>query len=145
MSKEYLEALKELCEFVNYCDEANEDVGVIEEALQRLESIDNSNPSEALEDLENMVDTFLVENKNKIEFNKVNNYDCELLEERRKDLESYKQALLKAQEQAKVLEIIKKKNVNITSLKAYDLEEYNMVYENKLTQEEFDLLKEILK
>ena len=40
-----------------------------------------------------------------------------------------------------VLKIIFEKNVNIASLKAYDLEEYNMVYENKLTQEEFDSLK----
>ena len=50
-------------------------------------------------------------------------------------------SLLKAQEQEKVLEIINEKEVNISSLKAYDLEEYNMIYENKLTQEEFDLLK----
>jgi len=48
MTKE-LEALKDLCEFVNYCDEANEDVGVIEQALQRLEQIDNANPSKAVE------------------------------------------------------------------------------------------------
>lgn len=56
---------------------------------------------EALGYLENVIDTLLEENKNKIEFNKANNYDCELLEERKKDLEGYKQALLEAQEQEK--------------------------------------------
>jgi hypothetical protein len=60
-----------------------------------------------LEALEKMIDSDLVENKNKIKVSKVNNYDCELLEERRKQLEAYKQALLKAQEQEKENEILK--------------------------------------
>lgn len=42
MNKEYLDALKDLREFVIYCRKSNEDVGIIEKALTRLESIDNA-------------------------------------------------------------------------------------------------------
>lgn len=160
MSRE-LEALERLIEYRRIDVESVErddgtsyenDISIIEKALQRLEAIDNANPSEALKYLENMIDTFLVENKNKIEFNKVNNYDCELLEERRKDLESYKQALIKAQEQGKVLEILFKKQVDLGWLWycihecVNSLNEYNKkmpIEKFKLTQEEFNLLKKV--
>ena len=66
-----------------------------------------------LEALERIIDTLLEENKNKIEVSKANGYDCELLEERRKDLESYKQALIKAQEQDVLLKIIENKLFSI--------------------------------
>lgn len=55
MSKEYLEALNGLFDLVHCQDsfeKAQKYFDVIEEALQRLESIDNANPSEALECLE---------------------------------------------------------------------------------------------
>ena len=100
-----------------------------------------------------MIDTLLVENKNKIEFNKVNNYDCELLEERRKDLESYKQALLKAQEKTDkdiAFDLIDTKNVDIKLLKwAYpSVEAYNTKvrvekdywWRDELSKEEFEFL-----
>jgi hypothetical protein len=58
------------------------------------------------------------------------------------------QALLKAQEQEKVLDIIFEKEVDLRDLKAYfklerGLQEYNrhQYKENELTEEEFDLLK----
>lgn len=94
MTKE-LEALKDLCEFVNYCDEANEDVGVIEQALQRLEQIDNANPSKAITELANIKNTLLsIDLYSKVFIND------DLFE----SLENIKQALLKTQEQEKVLD-----------------------------------------
>lgn len=130
MSKEYLEALK-IVKY-NSSKEVVEAFDVIEKGLQRLEAIDNAEPSEALTEI----------------FNIIYNLDCGTTYEQDKKLDecrkTIKQALLKAQEQEKVLNIIKEKEVNIASLKAYDLEEYNMIYENKLTEEEFDLLKEYL-
>ena len=108
------------------------DFNIIKQALQRLESIDNANPSEALECLE--------EN------------ELVLL---RKDYNLLHQALIKAQEQEKVLEIIKEKNVDIIRIrhlifksqknpKYWDLRYYNefrVIDDEKLTQEEFELLK----
>ena len=55
MSKEYLEALNGLFDLVHCQDsfeKAQKYFDIIEEALQRLESIDNAEPSEALECLE---------------------------------------------------------------------------------------------
>lgn len=131
-----------------------------------LKALNDSESNKALEYLENMIDTFLVENKNKIEVSKANNYDCELLEERRKDLESHKQALIKAREQEKVLKIIKKKclytdNLNYVAVcinydmykekmsKKHDTEVVKINWNDKeildylklLKKEEFDLLK----
>lgn len=56
MSKEYLEAFNRLnteddTEYV--FKRATKDIEIVESALQRLEQIDNSNPSEALEYIEN--------------------------------------------------------------------------------------------
>ncbi len=89
----------------------------IEAALLELQAIKEANPNEALKYLENMIDTLLEENKNKIEVSKANGYDCELLEGRRKELESYKQALIKAQEQE--IDITRYK-VTVDSLKSYN-------------------------
>lgn len=90
MGKE-LEALEELRDFRYGKDKLlvcqTQMYLTIKTALHRLESIDNSNPSEALECLE-----------------KVNNYLSdvydykEIKEEVRKDINTIKQALLKAQE-----------------------------------------------
>lgn len=57
MNKEYLEALNGLFDLVHSqesFEKAQKYFDIIEEALQRLESIDNANPSEALECLEEM-------------------------------------------------------------------------------------------
>jgi len=60
-----------------------------------------------------------------------------------------KQALLKAQEQEQVLEIIFEKNVDTYFLKlSKDYKEFNskrFFYEKEITQEEFDTLKVFLK
>ena len=136
MSKKYLEAFKRLNEDdSDYAlKQATKDIETVGQALQRLESIDNANPSEAL----NI--TKATEKYTGI------------------DLSIVKQALLKAQEQEKVLEIIKKKQVDMKlffnalfreqQYKINPLEFYNGSVGYKrlwLTQEEFDLLKEMLK
>lgn len=113
------------------------DYEIIKQALQRLEAIDNANPSEALEKLDK-VNNYL---------NDVYDYK-EIKAERRKDIDSIKQALIKAQEQEKVLEIIKKKNVMVFLLKvSKSIDEYNFHTSEKdeLTQEEFELLKRYFK
>jgi len=126
---------------------------ILKQALTELKVIKESNPSEELEALGRIIDTLLEENKNKIEVSKANGYDCELLEERRKDLESYKQALIKAQNKTDkdiAFDLINTKNVDIKLLKwAYpSVEAYNVkVREQKdywrreeLAKEEFDFL-----
>jgi len=97
MSKEYLEALKRMEYFVNeemgiktfkqsgWHIEGTDDYELVKEALQRLESIDNANPSEALKCLERIKAYFL---------NKTKEIDFQ-------DLRDIEQALIKAQEQEK--------------------------------------------
>lgn len=65
------------------------------------------------------------------------------------EIKIIKRALIKAQEQEKVLEIIKNKEVDTFILMLCDnIEQYNIGLKNKsnrqLTKEEFDLLKKIL-
>ena len=114
------------------------------ESLQRLESIDNSNPNEALECLE-----------------KVKGYrtgginSVEVYLEETKEYISIEQSLLKQQEQDKVIEILKKKRVDLSYLRCcfednQSVHRYNEYIRNKtmdydheeeLTEEEYDLLK----
>ena len=63
------------------------------------------------------------------------------------NINTIKQALIKSQEQEKVLKIIKKKNVMIYALKvSKTVDDYNDLVstDEQLTQEEFDLIKEVL-
>lgn len=106
MSKE-LEALKRMEYFVNeemgiktfkqsgWHIEGTDDYELVKEGLQRLEAIDNSNPSKALEDI----------------FNIIYNLDCGTTYEQDKKLndcrEVLKQALIKAQEQENILNTLK--------------------------------------
>lgn len=103
----------------------DEALDIVEQALQLLEAIKQSSPSEALESLEIM--------------------RCNLPHYYVKEYNTVKQELLKAQEQEKVLDIIKEKNVDIIYLKdSNTVEEYNSHFGCavcKLTQEEFELLK----
>lgn len=114
----------------------------ITKELQRLEAIDNANPSEALKQLGD-ISYFIMEAYS----------DHEPLEENQRDsrqcfvdyCKNIQQALLKAKEQEKALKIIKNKWVDLYALFiAYDLEDYNIKHTIELTQEEFDLLKEVL-
>ena len=111
----------------------------IEKSIHRLESIDNAEPSEALVCLE---------------------YICKILNEKRIDIkwlfkEDYntiKNALIKAEKSLKALEIIKEKECDVSWLKYcikgnLIVEAYNSgypEYHEKLTEEEFNLLKEVL-
>lgn len=64
------------------------------------------------------------------------------------DYQVVKQALLKAQEQEKVLKIIKEKNVDIFRFRKLDFNTFNQLQRScklpELTQEEFDLVKEMM-
>lgn len=120
-------------------------------AMQRLEAIENSNPSEALERLE--------KNRNAIPYAidyRVIKQSLIKTQKQEEDIIHYKGtinnyrrdiALLKdiKKEQEKVLNIIKNKCVDIYLLKSIStLEEYNKsigLRGIELTQEEFDLLK----
>ena len=147
MSKE-LEALHTIAfntqiNGLNFGDELR----IIEQALQRLEAIDNANPSEALRELSIIrhLEIGFDKNGNPLNVGMVDGF------------ETIKQALLKAQEQEKenaelkkVLSIIKEKDVNIwyltVSTKVKNYKDYNSFLMNdknkrQLTQEEFDLLK----
>lgn len=78
------------------------DYAIIEKALQRLEAIDNSNPSEALECLEEIYNWIYCNCGG-------TTYEDDVkLDKIRKIVE---QALIKAQEQEKALEILKEKEV----------------------------------
>ena len=102
-----------------------------------LKSIDNANPSEALQGLESYI--------NNIIFAKdLINQKQQLLT----NITTIKQALLKSEKEHKVLEIIKEKEVNMQVFnQCEDVETYNKVYtkqkDRQLTQEEFSLLKEV--
>lgn len=154
MSKEYSEALEKMCcatleEDLSVRDIYENEYGIVEQALQRLEAIDNANPSEAMEELDKLercADSIrelpmsnwldLAENETQLEL--------EIL----KWVSNIKKAL-------KVLNVIKEKNVDTYCLKTcISLEHYNseMRLKNQnntysyeiwyeLTEEEFDLLK----
>lgn len=149
MSKELDEAWTTIC---HYNDEIIHDMGseyvenplkeeidIVNNALLELKAIKEANPSEALTEI----------------FNIIYNLDCGTTYEQDKKLDecrkTIKQALLKAQEQEKVLEIIKEKRVIVDLLIDNNLEDYNnkiiIIYGyalstgRLLTQEEFDLLK----
>lgn len=150
VSKE-LDALERVDDYVDkdydYCQRGDysKDYKLIKQALQRLEAIDNANPSKAMDYMKSLFKCWehLVKKDNleikEVELEKYifkENYDA------------IKQALIKAQEQEKVLEIIKKKNVLINGLKhSMTLGLYNKCLDDDmiLTQEEFELLKRYFK
>jgi len=143
MSKEYLEAL---AKNIRYKKEyigndtyrlyiKKNEIELLENYLTELEQIKNSNPSQALECLEEMWELSCDSRKPEYGlYGTIKNY------------------ILKSQEQEKVLDVIKKKKVNIDLLYASSsVEQYNdelvilygmwFVKDRQLTEEEFDLLK----
>lgn len=135
MSKEYLEDL--IIEFDELgfeptilCDQQKEIESFrnrLKQVLDYLKSLDNANPSEALECLERFF------NSRKIyEPNNTFVFDCITC------LNSIKQALLKAQEQEKILDILKR----IIKVKKSDVYEFVLVVRG--TDEEEDTIKEWL-
>lgn len=135
MSKE-LEALKRVK--YNISKEVVDAFDSIENALERLEAIDNANPSEALETLK---DALIGNGIN----DTINDYVDNLIL-------PIKQALLKAQENEKVLSIIKEKCVDVGYvIMLFMYKDYNSKMDELwgdkaplyyLTKEEFKLLKE---
>ena len=108
---------------------------------------------EYIEDLFNRMyeaTKYLEENKDTIDTTETGQSIVEIIEEQNEGLEivySIKQELIKSQEMEKTLKIVFEKKVNILLLElAENVDEYNerIVPNGKLTQEDFDLLKEIL-
>ena len=143
MTKEYLEAFRgfkngmitdnAICITKSYFENK---FPIIEQALQRLEAIDNANPSEALKELKILYD----------EIHPIDNIGILNIH-----FNNIEQSLIKSQEQEKVLEIIFEKNVDVWQLKQCDFERYNFwirVYwsdfRKELTEEEFEILKRCL-
>ena len=139
---EALKCVNELWQDINVENDFRNDferLKTIEQALLELQSIKESNPNEVLKILEEVkyAPSFMGGN---------DRYRTYLGSDKlyEKDINIIKQYILKAQENEKVLEIIKDKNVLIYNLKIADnLTEYNRWAddENTLTQEEFELLK----
>ena len=122
--------------------------------IQRLESIDNTKPSEALKELNEIIE-YITEDK-KVKYKATILFDCEII----------KDALLKAQKQEQAFKLINKKLVDLSDVRyCLNYEHYkkgkskefdtkivkidwndNVLLDclNLLTQEEFDLLKEAL-
>lgn len=141
MSNEYLETLSKN---IRYKKEyvgndtyrlyiKKNDIEFLEKEIQRLEQIGNVNPSEALKGLKHIKKYYVPQPCS------AKTYDY---------LEIIEQALLKAQEQEKVLSIIKEKNVDIKLLKLsttwldyYTRVKHKTGYDTELIEEEFDLLK----
>lgn len=113
-----------------------EDYDVVEQALLELQAIKEANPSEALECLEaleqDIKDRVILAEDRQLKI-------CAVI----------KQALLKAQKEHNALEIIKKtKNIKVSfyengSGKHYKIE-FDKTRNQTITEEEFNLLKEVL-
>ena len=156
MNKELDEAWITIC---HYNDEIIHDVGseyvenplkeeldIVNNALLELQSIKEAKPSEALEGLEKMVNlAYQVDDEFELLDDNFGLY-----------YDKVKQYILKAQEQEKVLSIIKEKNVWVARLKGLikkynDLDALRIYNANmpsidyQLTQQEFNSLKELLK
>lgn len=96
MSKEYLEAFNYIRnKFIDLFHEDNPDFDIVESALNRLESIDNAEPSEALECVESIEADLTGLPKHVTEYDEC--FDS-YLEDIWDSIDTIKQALLKAQE-----------------------------------------------
>lgn len=112
-----------------------QDYEIIKQELKELQAIKEAKTSEEIECLLDIKSNYKFYAHN----NRAIDYQCSVIT----------QALIKAQEQEKVLEIIKEKGVDVGYLQTCKtLKEYNSScwadeedFNKKLTQEEFDLLK----
>lgn len=118
-----------------------DDCKLVDKALERLEQIDNANPSEALKCLERYINNII--------------FAKDLINQKQQLLTNItiiKQALLNAEKEHKALEIINEKECDMRWFKYCikvnsEVETYNNglpEYYEKLTQEQFNLLKEVL-
>lgn len=121
---------------MNWTEEIKFELFKGQQALQRLEAIDNANPSEALKCVGVLKED-----------------DCITTLVQGKALETIRQYILKAQEQEKLLKVILKKRIDLESFYStfvkdnLDYKYYEKYYGTygleKLTQEEFELLKKV--
>lgn len=135
-------------EMYNSLGDMYEPYKTIEKELKRLEAIDNTNPSEALNKLKEnaeMFDEIAQENNHSYKDDTV----VEAFIYHSNNL-SIEQALIKAQEQEKVLEIIKLKRVSIPVIFEFDTYDdyWEWAYSNVirlylLSREEFNFLKKV--
>lgn len=121
MSKEYLEAFGRITLHTEYDNDGSydslnfeDDCKLVDEALERLESIDNSNPSEALECLEKLKGMEISSmpfsdeyGTQEVDLNDIRKVGSQLNTDFREYTATIKQALLKAQEQEKENELLK--------------------------------------
>lgn len=116
MSKEQ-ESFNRISKAMDYADDmvtSYYEVGdfeIVENGLKRLEAIDNSSPSEALECLDRIDNTLCLNNiKGKLEFgiDAEEHTDCDSVIGMTEDLESIKATLLKAEQDKKKLNEIEK-------------------------------------
>lgn len=120
----------------------------IKQALTELKAIKEAKPSEAMECLERIENNILyLLSDCDVDVETDTNF---LSLKEHKSCEKIRNYILKAQEQEKVLEIIKEKDVDLRTLKTCfkverGLQAYNKHQrkENELTQEEFDELKRL--
>lgn len=132
MSKEYLEALETIKnKFIDLFHEDIPDFDTVEDALNRLESIDNSEPSEALECLKSL----------DIQTRFIGILDVPSWE---KYLPIIKQALLQAQEQKKEIKELHQllgksvsDNANLIVDKSKKEQAWDIVKENRIDIEAF--------
>lgn len=119
MSKEYTQALDDLFGLVAFQKSLTKEqfirvqnyIDIIEPALQRLEAIDNANPSEALA----YIDAFIEENNSDIKNQDITGFDIDTqakwvkyLEHKSSMLSIIKQALIQAEQDKKKLNEIEK-------------------------------------
>jgi hypothetical protein len=161
LEKEYLEDLDHYDEGMGIHSTS---YGKCKERLIRLAKIDNAKPSQAMNCLERF-NNFFTDRARKEPDNPFNDKWLE-------SIDTIKQTLIKSQEMEKVLEIINKENIEMKNIlkivyeknvdiirikhlifksqknpKYWDLRYYNetrVIDDEKLTQEEFEILKEIL-
>ena len=115
---------------------------ILKQNLTELKAIKEANPSEALDELNEIIE-YITEDK-KVKYKATILFDCEII----------KDALLKAEidkKKAKAFDILKVKRIDKIGLRAYkNVTDYNVNikrlvgYYDELIQEEFELLKEML-
>jgi len=174
MSKE-LDAFNRITETygkTNSLEGTYDDFLIIKKALQRLEAIDNTKPSEALKDLEKLGHLDLYESYINLKVNEVDEFgiikqalvkaqeqekENDVLLGENDDLytelafceKQYKETIEYAKKCTKLLKLINEKNVDVRYFKQQcnTLNDYNycQLFGDELSQEEFDLLKEYFK
>lgn len=170
MSKEYLGALENLKQQAIAFEHselaikvANMNYTTLRQALQRLESIDDVEPDEALKWLNQIVE-YITEDK-KVKYKATILFDCDIIKDALLKAQTNEEILQKYYQEGitldsvralkkerdffkKSLEIIKEKKVSIFQLSCCkNVNEYNDLKfkdSEKLTKEEFNLLKMML-